>query len=46
MLLKDLFLNNKNLLNAERMLLHFNDVDALSVKKKKWGGDSVSTLRS
>lgn len=41
MLLKDLFLNNKNLLNAERMLLPFNDIDALSVKKKKTNGEVI-----
>lgn len=34
MLLKDLF-NSKNLLNTERMLLHFNDIDTLSNKRKR-----------
>lgn len=31
---RSLFFNNKNLLNTERMVLHFNDIDALSNKTK------------
>lgn len=46
MLVKDLFSLIAGVYYTERILLGFNDINALSNKKKTCGGESVRSLRS